>query len=130
MIDYEFLKVLRGRDDIELIVPEPSRIQAVKERMKAINEEVLKERLRIKTLEKTNLEDLFVKQKEQAKKDEAKKTKIRALPSIKSSDPCPEGFLRSTRTGKCIKDKKYKEKKARKVNVDNSILKILKEIKK
>lgn len=130
MIDYEFLKVLRGRDDIELIVPEPSRIQAVKERMKAINEEVLKERLRIKTLEKTNLEDLFVKQKEQAKKDEAKKTKIRALPSIKSSDPCPEGFIRSTRTGKCIKDKKYKEKKARKVNVDNSILKILKEIKK
>lgn len=130
MIDYEFLKVLRGRDDIELIVPEPSRIQAVKERMKAINEEVLKERPRIKTLEKTNLEDLFVKQKEQAKKDEAKKTKIRALPSIKSSDPCPEGFIRSTRTGKCIKDKKYKEKKARKVNVDNSILKILKEIKK
>lgn len=130
MIDYEFLKVLRGKDDIEVVIPEPSRIQAVKERMKAINIQVLQERPRIKTLEKTNLEDFFIKQKTQVKKEEVKKSKVRSLPSIKSSDPCPEGFIRSTRTGKCIKDKKYKEKKARKVNVDNSILKILKEIKK
>ena len=59
-----------------------------------------------------------------------KSKKIKSLPDVKSSEPCPEGYVRSTRTGKCIKDKKYKANKARKVNVDDSILKILKEIKK
>lgn len=131
MIDYEFLKVLRGKEDIPFIVPEPDKIQRVKERIKLVNEEILRERPRIKSMENLNLEDLFVKQRaEMQVKREKNKKPPKSLPSVKSSEPCPEGYIRSTRTGKCIKDKKYKAKKAKKVNVDDSILKILKEIKK
>lgn len=131
MIDYEFLKELRGKDDMHMVVPEPEKIQRVKERINIVNEEFLRNRPRVKSMKMSavmNLNELFLKENP-IKKQEQKSKKIKSLPSVKRSEPCPEGYIRSVRSGKCIKDKKYKMLKAKKVNVDNSILKILKEIK-
>lgn len=143
MIDYEFLKILRGKDDMHLIVPEPQKIQQVKQKIALVNEEFKNNRPRIiPVLEQNlnfNIDNIFNKKKIFSKqknnksrenKNKINKTLIKSLPQVISSEPCPKGYIRSTRTGKCVKDKKYKLKKAQKVNIDNSILKILREIKK
>ncbi len=135
MIDYEFLKDLRGKDEITVIVPEPEKIQRVKERINLVNQELVMNKLRVKTMMPERAMEIFAKEDVKAEKKvqkEKKKSvpkKIKSLPSVKGSEPCPEGYIRSPRTGRCIKDKKYKLMKAKRVNVDNSILNILKEIK-
>jgi hypothetical protein len=52
-----------------------------------------------------------------------KKKNIISLPSVKSSEPCPEGYVRNPKTGKCVKERKKK-----KINQDEDLIAILRRI--
>lgn len=134
MIDNTFLDLLKGSSDtIPIIVPVPDKIKNVINRINVINVQEKLQRPVIKNIEKVkyDIKDIFIKKdiniRPQIKNISIKK--YRSLPSLKESIPCPEGYIRSLKTGKCIKSKKINKDKMKFIDQDNSILNILKAIK-
>ena len=119
-IDYKFLEDLRGKNDIPEIVEEPEKVKAFKERLAKLTPEkkaVVKTVPKNFILQKSNNNNLFNKN---FMKEKVKYKK--SLPSVKSTPQCPPGYIRSVKTGKCIKQKKEK------VKVESSIALLLRDI--
>ena len=126
-----FLNEIKGSNtDYPLFVEPSIRIQNVKNRIALINEQDLFNKRKAILLDNQpllNLKALYEPQKKEKTKEKQKEKKYitRSILKIKSTPKCPEGYIRSLKTGKCIKDKR---KPKQKINYD-SVLNILKGLK-
>jgi hypothetical protein len=110
-IDNQFLNELRGKDDIPDIIKLPSKVYKLQKKLSELKQRESEMKLkRVKTLPIINIPRNSVKNIfRQTKRKEYKI--FDSLPSLKNTPQCPEGFVWSIRSGKCVKAKKLKMNK-------------------